>query len=48
MLQLEAEKATKAIAHPNEMLKFVPTIVYNHVSNFLSFDMQLILALTVY
>lgn len=31
MLQLEAEKATKSIAYPNEQLKFVPTIVYNHV-----------------
>lgn len=32
MLQLEAEKATKAIAYPNQQLRFVPTIVYNHVN----------------
>lgn len=32
-LQLDAEVKTKQLASPREMLSFVPTIVYNHVSN---------------
>lgn len=31
-LQLDAEVKTKELARPREMLSFVPTIVYNHVS----------------
>lgn len=29
-LQLLAERKTQDVAHPNPMLKFVPTIIYNH------------------
>lgn len=31
-LQLDAEAKTKQLASPREMLSFVPTIIYDHVS----------------
>lgn len=38
-LQLEAETDTKNVAHPRRQLAFVPTIVYNYVSEYLRVDL---------